>query len=68
MINRARERDEVREIFLEFETRRDMIKDHLHELGKKLLDANQLDVATRYLANCRSHLIFAVEWSAFVRE
>jgi hypothetical protein len=33
----AKEKMEVRELFLEFETRRDMIKDALHRMGKKLV-------------------------------
>lgn len=36
-IDEIRKKDEVKELFLEFEVRRDMIKDGLHRLGKDLI-------------------------------
>ncbi|WP_258103300.1 flavin reductase family protein [Marinoscillum sp. MHG1-6] len=44
-IDRAMNQDEVKELFLEFETERDMIKDGIHKLGKSLIAAGKTEDA-----------------------
>ncbi|MFT6867452.1 MAG: flavin reductase (DIM6/NTAB) family NADH-FMN oxidoreductase RutF [Cyclobacteriaceae bacterium] len=44
-IERAKSKDEVRELFLEFEIQRDMIKDGLHRMGKSLIHEGQVGEA-----------------------
>ncbi len=44
-IDMARAKDEVRELFLEFEIQRDMIKDGLHRMGKSLVHDGRIGEA-----------------------